>query len=119
VDFIVLTPGGPDTNDDHFPPSHVDVTNSDGRSAYFLWKVGGTNAAQTWTWSHELGHQFGLKDEYYDPIVYPWHTEPADGNQSLWCLGTASTKVLKRHVQDIVDHAGFSTYLLRSDYTVQ
>jgi hypothetical protein len=116
AEITVLTPGGNDSSADP-QPSHVDVTNSTGRSAYWEWKVGGTNASDVSTWSHEMGHWMGLVDEYMDPVVYPWHlSEPADSATALMCWGT---DVKKRYIQDIVDHADLSGHLLGGEYTVQ
>lgn len=114
VDFIVLTPGGPDTTDDVFPPSHVDVTSDNGRSLYFLWKVNSGNVHRNWTWSHELGHQFGLKDEYNQP-PYFWHPVPQDPGVSLmYTANDPAAEVFTRHIQEIVDHAALDDYLLMS-----
>ena len=58
------------------------------RPAYFLWLVGGLVDHGSFTSTHELGHWLGLRDEYWDPLLYPWHIAPSDSSHALMtCKG--------------------------------
>jgi len=52
---------------------------------------------------HEVGHIFGLKDEYLDPINYPQKTpETLPPNANISLMGMNVGAVLTRHIEDIV-----------------
>lgn len=98
VDFVI----GSTWSDDF----EVKVHSRTGLSNVTNWYYGspGVSQAPYGTVIHEVGHMFGLRDEYVHAINYPGVTRaslPADAH--LGVMGNSSTaKVLKRHVTQVV-----------------
>jgi hypothetical protein len=80
----------------------IEVDDSTGRSNMREWHLGdpdfvGNSPGVT----HEVGHMFGLLDEYPDPVMYPEKTSfPPDASDSL--MNNLSGQILQRHIEDIV-----------------
>ena len=69
---------------------------------------------------HEVGHMFGLKDEYKDPTSYPKKVEPSNKHSSLMYTTAGKGHVLKRHIEDIVfNRADVKSHLHCSPYEVK